>query len=211
MLLQLQDASLEKRKKILLLFVRELIKNSESPETKLWKENKKQELKEEKEKILAMAPMPALRTAVGIKPVFKKLPQPFKIKRNLPLPVLRIPEPRLPMHLQNIQPIPTNYPIPLGKLEKLINNPSVQAVECPGPDQEIILRTPQPKQTKVKLTKEEIDTLIKGFAQTAGIPLNQGLNTFVVGSLKLSAIISDIIGSKFILKKIKYPLKNRFS
>jgi len=60
------------------------------------------------------------------------------------------------------------------------------------------------KRTNIILNKEEIDQIIKKFSETAKIPLYEGIFRVVVGKLILSAIISDVIGSKFIIKKMMY-------
>jgi hypothetical protein len=195
----LQKISPEMKKKFLLFFTRELIRNSETQEIKEWKikiqeEVKKHpEIKEEKQ-IMGKVPLSP----------FKKLPfKPRRLIQRRAIPsVLKIPGTRLPPHLQNITPIPKSYSISLGKLDPLMNNPSIRVIECNGPDQNITIRAPQTKQTEIILTKEEIDSILNGFSVTSGIPLEQGINNIVVGNLELSAIVSEVIGSKFIIKKI---------
>ena len=203
-MLQLENISPEVRKKFILFFTRELIKNSETQETKIWKEDLKKH--PEKKIITPETPEKVAKSILEARkehpypnrPPFKKLPR--QVLRRMP-PVLRIPEPRLPTHLQTIKPVARQYPISLGKLDPLLNNPSTRVIECNGPDQNIIVRSPQSKQTEIKLSKEEISSILQGFAQTSGIPLNDGVNKIVVGSLTLSAIVSEVIGSKFIIRK----------
>jgi hypothetical protein len=228
--------SKEIKQRTILLLVRELIKNSQSLETKnLLKERKEKEYEklqkwteQEEKKLLRekisrplptlVPPQRPLQKQIPQKQNFKRLPPQFKLypKRNLQTrtlpPILRIPEPTLPPPLRYIKPIPKKYPIPLGALTPLMDNPTIQVIECNGPDKEIVIRSPQTKLTEIKLSKEEIERIINGFSRTSGIPLHDGLNTFVVGELQLSTIKSDLVDSKFILKKIKLlnPNMRRF-
>jgi hypothetical protein len=60
------------------------------------------------------------------------------------------------------------------------------------------------KPTSIVLGKEEINSIIKTFSDIAKIPLHEGVYRVVAGRLILSAIISDVIGSKFMIKKMLY-------
>jgi len=128
----------------------------------------------------------------------------FPVLRKMPRQILRIPEPRLPLNVQYLKPTPTNIQINLGKLNPLIQDPVVKSIECNGPDEKIIVRTPQPKTTKIILNKQDIEQIIQTFSKTAKIPISEGIFKVAVGKLILSAIISEVIGSKFIIKKITY-------
>ena len=61
------------------------------------------------------------------------------------------------------------------------------------------------KKTGTVLSKEEIDEVIKTFSEAAKIPISEGIFKVVFGKLILSAILSDVIGSKFIIKKMSGP------
>jgi len=214
-MLELAKISPEMKKKFILLFTRELIKNSETETTKiliqdLKKHPEKQIITTHTPKEIAKEIIKGRKEHPRMRPIFRKLSKPFNnIKRAMP-PMLRIPETRLPTHLQTIKPIPRTYPISLGKLDQLLKNPNIRVIECNGPDQNIIIRAPQSKQTEIKLTKQEIDSILQGFSKTSGIPLNQGINKIIIGNLTLSAIISEVIGSKFIIKKNTTPFSPKF-
>jgi len=138
------------------------------------------------------------------KPLFKPLPRPRVIRRTFPS-VLRIPEPKLPPRLQYLRPTPTNIQIDLEKLNPLIKDPMVRDIQCNGPDKNIMVKGAMGvKGTNIILSKEEINQVIKKFSETAKIPLQEGVFKVVVGRLILSAIISDVVGSKFIIKKMMY-------
>jgi hypothetical protein len=129
------------------------------------------------------------------------------LHRIKPLPkpqFLIIPETKLPPHLQYLRPTPTQKEIELGKLDPLIKDPIIKAIECQGPDKPIIVHTPTKKTTKIALSKEEIDEVINKFSYAAKIPIEEGVIKIVAGKLVLSAIVSDIVGSKFLIKKMMY-------
>ena len=120
-------------------------------------------------------------------------------------PVLRIPETRLPQTFQHLKPTPTNTEIDLGRLNAFVQDPLVKVIECNGPDENIIVHgSIGTKPTNIILKKEEIDEIIKKFAEAAKIPQDEGVFKAVFGKLTLSAIISETVGSKFVIKKMMY-------
>ncbi len=120
-------------------------------------------------------------------------------------PILRIPETRLPPTFQYLKPTPTNKEIDLGRLNAFVQDPLVKVIECSGPDENIIVHGSMgTKPTNIILKKEEIDEVIKKFAEAAKIPRDEGVFKAVIGRLILSAIISETVGSKFVIRKIMY-------
>ena len=120
-------------------------------------------------------------------------------------PILRIPETRLPQTFQYLKPTPTSREADLGRLNAFVKDPLVKVIECAGPNENIIVHgTMGRKLTNTILKKEEIDGIIKGFAETAKIPVDEGVFKAVVGKLILSAIISETVGSKFVIRKMMY-------
>ena len=129
----------------------------------------------------------------------------MKSKSNLRARKLTIPQPKLPPHLQYLKPVPKDIKIDLEKLNVLIKDPAVKIIECNGPDEHIIVRGSMGiKPTNTVLNKEEINTIIKKFSEISKIPIHEGIYRVVVGRLILSAIISEVIGSKFMIKKMLY-------
>ena len=117
--------------------------------------------------------------------------------------VLRIPQPRLPIEL-NAKPVPANIRIDLGKLNPLINDPIVREISCNGPGEKIVVMVPSPKDTLIILDKDEISDIIKIFEEKSKIPATEGIYHVVVGKLSFSAIVSGVLGSKFVIKKLVY-------
>jgi len=134
------------------------------------------------------------------------LSRPPRIRRIRQRPrVLRIPEHTLPQTVQHIRPTPTKRNIDIGKLNPLIKDPLVKIIECNGPNQKIVVSgTMGRKNTNTTLSKEEIDGVIEKFSKETKIPIDEGIFKAAIGRLVISAIVSEIAGSKFIIKKIGY-------
>ena len=140
------------------------------------------------------------------KPIFVEI-KPRPIVRQFTRPIVRrplfIPEPKLPPHLEYLKPIPTaGVEIDLFKLNPLIKDAAVRIIET-NPDERVTVSgTMGTKPTDIILNKEDIDRVINKFSEVSKIPANEGIYRVVVGNLILSAIISETIGSKFIIKKM---------
>ncbi len=116
---------------------------------------------------------------------------------------LTIPETRLPPHFDYLKPVPTEHKINLGKLNPLLNDQFVKIIECNGADKNIVVKGNMgEKQTAIVLNKEEIDDLIDFFSKETKIPVQEGVYKVVLGNLIFLAIISKVVGSKFIIKKM---------
>jgi hypothetical protein len=114
-----------------------------------------------------------------------------------------IPDSKLPPHIQYLKPVPINKDIDLAKLNPLINDSIVRAIECYGPGENIVVKGGMGvKKTAIILEKEEIDNIIQRFSKETKIPVQEGVFKVAAGRLILTAIISEIVGSKFLIKKI---------
>lgn len=126
------------------------------------------------------------------------------VRRYAPL---RIPEFPLPPTVQDVRPYPTNVQIDLGKLNPFIQDPAVRVIECEGPDINIVVSGNMGTRAgNLVLTKEDIEDILSRFSQASRIPLTEGIVKIVLGQLVLSAIVSEIIGSKFIIRKMAPPM-----
>ncbi len=190
----LQNTSEKFKELFLLAFTREIIIHSSGKEILELESKEFQEDKEKKQTIKQIVN----QKLTPIK--FKPLPRSFQLPRRLIIPTQRFPQ-----RLQHIKPVPTQNQIELGKLNPILQDPMVQTIECHGPDKEIIVRAPNVKKTNIKLTKEEINTIVDKFTEKAKIPNAEGVFRVAFGKLIFSAIISEIIGTKFTIKKIPMP------
>ena len=223
----LQYKSEEFRAFFLLQFTKELIKHSGASEVfelknvlKEKADEEKKDVEKEKKRMQYMVKgkgekikdVIKKRESLTKKDLFEEFKEPMEIPlkkklfRPLPRPpiqrILRIPEPKLPQGLQ-YRPVPTNVQIDLGKLNPLVNDSNIKIIECDGPNKNIMVRgTMGRKKTSIVLNKQEVDKIITEFSKTAKIPVQEGFFKVVVGKLILSSIISDVVGSKFIIKKI---------
>ena len=117
-----------------------------------------------------------------------------------------IPEPKLPEHLEYLKPIPRGtIEIDLFKINPLIKDPAVKIIEA-NPDKGIIVTgTMGTKPTNIILNKEDIDRIINKFSEFSKIPRSEGIYKVVAGNLILSAVISEVIGSRFVIRKMAIP------
>lgn len=201
----IQTKSKEFFKFFLLQFTKQLIEHSATSEVIKLKNILKEKANEEKreakkrEEIISKGekfPLISKKRAIPInnKIAFKPL-----------LSILRIPEPKFPPQLQYLKPIPTSTQIELGKLNPLIKDPTVRVIECNGADENLLVGGIMGKRkTDIILTKQEIMQIINKFSETAKIPAQEGIFKVAVGTLILSAIISEIVDSKFIIRKMRY-------
>ncbi|NPE26825.1 hypothetical protein HNV12_02370 [Methanococcoides sp. SA1] len=89
-----------------------------------------------------------------------------------------------------------------GKIMPLLDDPSVSNIECPGPDKPLfVVRVGQRQITKITLNPLEIRALLEKFAEAAHIPLLEGVFRVTVDGMNVSAVISEMLGSKFVIRK----------
>ena len=185
------DNTLKKEEKELKNIIKEKIK-------------KPKEVKEFKNLNLSINREKSLRIK---KPAIKNFPPSFsQFQAKKPsMQILRIPKIKLPPRLQYLRPIPKKVEINLGKLNSLAKDPMVKVIQCNGPGENIIVEGSMGrKSTEIILSKEEINEVIKKFSEISKIPADEGIVRIVVGRLNLLAVISDVVSTKFLIKKISH-------
>lgn len=141
----------------------------------------------------------------AVKPILKK-PQPVKKPMIAsPRPVIRpIPEPIAKPAPTPVAQIPGGIKLPiLDRLRPLLLNPQVVSVNCPGPNQNLIVtyiggRT---QTFALTFTAKEIEEFVRDISARTKIPLTPGLFKVAFQNLILTAVVSEFIGNKFILEK----------
>jgi len=214
-MVQNKSLNISQKKLILLQFTRELIKHSAEGEVFELKKILKDESKEQKlpkeENLIEGMEKSRISSEEGsmqgimpkVRERMKLAPRPL-IKGRPPSPLI-IPRSRLPPRFQYLKPTPTNLEIDLGKLNPLIKDPLVRDIECSGANQNIVVTGMMGrKKTEITLTREEIEKIVKKFSEAAKIPVQEGVFRIVAGKLIFSAVISSLIGSKFVIKKMIY-------
>ncbi|MDD5012355.1 MAG: hypothetical protein PHQ66_01775 [Candidatus Nanoarchaeia archaeon] len=127
-------------------------------------------------------------------------------------PSLLIPESKLPAHLEYLKPIPTaGVEIDLWKLNPLIKDPSVRLIEV-NPDEKVIVTGAMgTRPTGIILNKEDITRVMNAFSVASKIPVEEGVYRVAVGNLILSAVISEVVGSRFIIRKMAASRKPQYA
>jgi hypothetical protein len=148
-------------------------------------------------------------------------PKPVAPQRSIPLPK---PKPQVAQGMQpsrfprtrgslgraiinrSQQPPPQTAPqapqVGLEKLSPLLEDPSVQALECSGPGQALTVHRSGVKQkANMSLSGEEINELLQTFSEKTNMPLNQGVFKATLGKLTLTAVVSEFVGTRFVLSK----------
>jgi len=98
--------------------------------------------------------------------------------------------------------LPAEGEVNLGKLNLLSKDKAVTMIECAGPGKFIIIkRAGQIKLTKITLAQEEINGIIENFSERARIPIVGGVFKVSVENLTITAVISEFVGSRFIIYK----------
>ncbi len=89
-----------------------------------------------------------------------------------------------------------------GKITPLLNDPSVSTIECSGFGKELmIIRAGQKQMTKISLSAAEIKEILQKVSDAVHIPLLEGVFRAAVDNFSINAVISEMIGSRFVIKK----------
>lgn len=204
----LEKASIAQRKYFLIEFTRKLIRASSKEdffELKTFVEEDEKEKQEKIEKPLTNeAFTKKIEEKVGAFPRLKRIEEGKPpIPKRLPRRRLIIPEYRLPPTFQYLKPTFTRVDIDLGKLNPLLKDSMVREIQCNGPEKKVVVKGAMgTKESTITLTKEDVESILEAFSKTAKIPIHGGITKIVVGNLVLSAITSEVIESKFIIKKM---------
>lgn len=103
---------------------------------------------------------------------------------------------------RQIEPIPETR-FGFEKLSMFMRDPSITGIECQGPGKPLIIGKMGRKElTKITLTEKEIRGIIERFAEEARIPVIKGLFKAIIGDLMMTAVVSEIAGSRFIITRV---------
>ena len=91
--------------------------------------------------------------------------------------------------------------IDLGRINLFIEDKTVSIIECPGPEKNIkVTKEGAVVETGVSLSDEEIKGILNKISSRSSVPLGPVFNASIMG-LTINAMISEIIGSRFTIKK----------
>lgn len=92
--------------------------------------------------------------------------------------------------------------INLGKVTQFLLDPAVISVEVPGPDKNILVnRSGKIQVSPESLTKQEIEKIMHEISEKTRIPLSEGVIKTAVQDLIITAVLSDFVGTRFIIQK----------
>jgi hypothetical protein len=101
-------------------------------------------------------------------------------------------------HVGQFNPIPEGY----GKLTNLMRDPYVTYIECFGPDTPLlVIKNNQRQKTNISMSTEEVRAFFDYISNKSKIPILEGVFKVVIDNNLFNAIISEFIGTKFIIKK----------
>lgn len=150
-------------------------------------------------KMPILMPTPQI-TKLGKPEMQKPMPMPMALEKNKIRKPLAIP---LVRHILPPQPEEA-LGIDLSKINSIISDPTVKAIECAGPDNFLVIQGIIGKKvTNIKLNEEEIKEVINKFSEKTKIPVIKGIFRAVSGNLMISAVISELAGFRFVIRKIQ--------
>ena len=160
-------------------------------ETKKAREKPKEKGREEK-----LERLPFIRPFVMPQPILEKpelLPPKPPVLPQMPLIPLKKRE-------VGIAEIIETGKLDLNKIEQIMADPAVVSIECNGPNEKIRIRKDDSIITAESLTKEEIKNIIESISKRTKVPISTIFRAIFNG-ITINAIISDIIGMRFIITK----------
>lgn len=90
----------------------------------------------------------------------------------------------------------------LRKVLYILRDPSIQSIECPGPGIPVKINSfGKIKEAPIILSHEEIKKAVEEFSSRSRIPLIGKIFKAAIGNVIMTAILSDFIGTRFILEK----------
>lgn len=131
-----------------------------------------------------------------------KLPE--KISRNNLFIKRQIKHEEKPKN-RKVMPAPKNY-VPIqgefGKIDALLKDPMITTIQCFGPNKNIVVISSGVKRpTRIILSQEEINEILKKIAVLAHVPLIEGVFRAAIRDFILESVVSKTIGSRFVIKK----------
>jgi len=158
-----------------------------------------------------MSPMLEKKIAVAqIKQVTKQIAPKLPVVKQR-MERLTIPETKLPSHLEYLKPtlVDNKTQIDWEKLNPLIKDNAVRVIEVNPNEKVKVSGSMGRKSTNLTFNTEEINQIINKFAYLSRIPASEGVYKVVVENLIFFAVISSMVGSRFVIQKIQQqPAEN---
>jgi hypothetical protein len=129
----------------------------------------------------------------------------FELKTAIPEEIKRLGIVEEMFEKARINPLPSFTPaspilMDLGKLNGLLSDKNVLAVECQGAGKNLKVRKEQILETSVQLNESEIQDILNKFSRASGIQISP-LMKAAYGNLMINVFISPALGTKFLITK----------
>lgn len=135
-------------------------------------------------------------------PLARKIPTKIPVAVHTPFakPIPKVVKPEIKMNKGKRLPIDLGNGY--GQITLLLNDASVSSIECNGVGNPVmVVQMGRKQMTNIFLSKEEIDAVLEKISGEVHIPLLDGVFRAAVDGFSISAIISGMIGSRFVIKK----------
>lgn len=146
-----------------------------------------------KPKILSIPPvsqpMPFSLQQTGMR-TLPSMSKPMTMQMN---PIQIVPMPAIPEKITFLG---------LPRIDKILEDPGVQTIECPGPNKKILVfKGGRVQSTDLNLTADEISNVMKEISEKTRIPLMSGVFKAAYGNLIITSVMSEFVGTRFIIQK----------
>jgi len=95
--------------------------------------------------------------------------------------------------------------ITLARIEQLLADPAVLSVECTSPGRPLLInRGGAIQTTALTLSPEEVSNIMQEISDRTRIPLTSGLFKAFFGNYIITAVMSELVGTRFIIQKRYY-------
>lgn len=97
----------------------------------------------------------------------------------------------------------------MDALNPILADPSIQSINCPGPEKYLLItKGGMVQSSNMRFAAGDINNFMKDISQKTRIPLLPGLFKVAYGNYIITAVISEFIGTKFVIEK--KPLVQQF-
>jgi len=171
----------------------------------------KSELAKKTEPVIAKKPeQPAVTLTITQKLPFTLVPprppaRPSVTPKTIEVKTLQMPKPQIPVKpiMPAVPQMPPIQKIPImDRLNRIFSDPAVQALNCPGPNKNILItKMGRIQASQTSFTEQEIRDFMSELSEKTKIPLIPGLIKVIFQNLIITSVVSEFIGTKFIAER----------
>jgi len=87
-------------------------------------------------------------------------------------------------------------------IDKILNDVSVQTVECPGPNKQVLVyKNGKIQAANLTLNGDEINNIMNSLSKKTRIPIGSGFFKAAIGPYIITAVMSEFVGTRFIIQR----------